>query len=533
MPAITSHPLPRTAAPSGPRPRVLFATPECAPWSKTGGLGDVSADLPHALAALGADVRVLMPAYRDVLARCGPTRAVATLPGRAALPATRLLEAILPSGVVAWLLDCPEAYDRGGSPYQDEARRDWSDNARRFALLSHAAALLARADTPLPWRPDVLHCQDWPAALAPAYLAYDGVPHAASVVTIHNLSFLGLFDAGVADEIGLAPAARGVEGAEFYGRLSFLKAGLVHADALTTVSPTYACEILSEPLGCGLSGLLAARADVLTGIRNGIDTVTWDPSTDRALQARYDADRLARKDENKAALQRWAGLRVVPDLPLFGLVSRLTEQKGVDLVVSAAQRLAALPCQIVVLGEGTPELEAAVREMDARTGDSIRAHVGFSEDLAHRITAGADGFLMPSRFEPCGLTQMFSQRYGTPPIVRATGGLRDTVVDCSPETLADGSASGFVFEDATPDALVAAVERAIAVYQRRDEWRRLQRLAMARDLGWTDSARRYGAVYASVCGVALPPSSAIARRPRRAAVARRDEAVEVATGTHG
>ncbi|MGH6612535.1 MAG: glycogen synthase GlgA [Burkholderiaceae bacterium] len=505
--------------------RVLFATPECAPWVKTGGLGDVSADFPAALHAAGVDVRVLLPAYRQVLERCGPVRALSALPRRASLPPARLLEATLPSGVGAILVDCPPCYERDGTPYQDDARRDWPDNTERFALLSHAAAIIASSASPLEWRPHILHCNDWPTALAPAYLALDGYERAASLMGIHNVAFQGLFNSNLADAIGLAPAARGIDGAEFYGRLSALKAGLAYADAIVAVSPTYAQEIQSEPLGCGLSGLLSERSQAVSGIVNGIDTELWNPATDPLIARRYDVHSLGNKGANKAALQRWAQLPQIADLPLFGLVSRLTEQKGIDVLAAAADRLAALPCQVVVLGVGTPEMEEAVRQLDARNLGSIRAHVGFSEELAHTIAAGADGFLMPSRFEPCGLTQMFSQHYGTVPIVRATGGLRDTVINATPETLAKGKASGITFDDLTPDALVRAVQRAIELYQQPATWRRLQTNIMNLDLAWTASAQKYIALYRRLSGAMIEDD--------RETLEALEEVAAQRSGTHG
>ena len=517
LPRRSSRPTALTADSS--RLRVLFATPECAPWVKTGGLGDVSADLPAALHAAGVDVRVLLPAYRQVLERCGNVRALSALPTRAALPQARLLEATLPSGAGAILVDCPPCYDRSGTPYQDDSRHDWPDNTERFALLSHAAATLASSASPLAWRPHVLHCNDWLTALAPAYMALDGFERAASLMAVHNVAFQGIFDPALADTIGLAPAARGVDGAEFYGRFSALKAGLAYADAIVAVSPTYAQEIQSEPMGCGLAGLLTARSEAVSGIANGIDTDVWNPATDPFIARRYDLHSLGGKGDNKVALQQWANLPQIPDLPLFGQVSRLTEQKGIDVLAAAADRLAALPCQVVVLGVGTPEMEETVRQLDARNLGSIRAHVGFSEELAHRIAAGADGFLMPSRFEPCGLTQMFSQRYGTVPIVRATGGLRDTVIDATPETLAKGKASGVMFDELTPDALVNAVKRAIELYQQPATWRRLQMNMMKLDLAWTASAQKYVALYHRLSGATAEPAL--------------ETAAALRSGTHG
>jgi len=480
--------------------RILFATPECAPWVRTGGLAEVSAGLPAALEALGHDVRVLVPGYPPVLAAAAHRRAVATIPGRAALPPSALLEAPLPSGVPALIVECAALYDRPGGPYQDGAARDWPDNALRFGLLAHVAAVLASAASPLGWRPHVLQCNDWQTGLAPAYLRFAEPAHAATVMGVHNLAFQGLFPAEEAARVGLPPAAHGIDGAEFFGRLSLLKAGLAFADAITTVSPTYAREIQTEPLGFGLQGLLAARAARLHGIANGIDTAEWDPATDRWIAQRYDPDRLTAKAFNKEALQERVGLPLAKDVPLLGMVSRLTGQKGVDLVIEVAREIVALPAQLVVLGAGEPALEAALAAAAAANPSAIAVRIGFDEPLAHLIEAGADLFLMPSRFEPCGLNQMYSQRYGTPPVAHATGGLLDTIVDCTAATLADGTATGFLFAEATPAALLEAVERALAVYRDAKRWRQVQRAGMARDFGWGAAARRYAAIYAELAG---------------------------------
>jgi starch synthase len=480
--------------------RVLFATPECAPWAKTGGLGDVGAALPAALEAGGLDVRVLLPAYRPVLAATAAhTRELATFAASSRFPAARLLEAPLPTGVPAWLVDCPALYDREGGPYQDPATgHDWPDNALRFALLARVAARLAGEASPLAWRPHVLHCNDWQTALAPAYARFASGARAATVMCIHNLAFQGLFAPATAAEVELPAAAYSVDGAEFFGRLSFLKAGLVYADAITTVSPTYAQEIQREPLGFGLQGLLAARADDLHGILNGIDEDAWDPAADALIARRYGAARLEAKRDNKRALQRRMGLPADDDAPLFGFVGRLTRQKGVDLIAEAAAGIVATPGQLAVLGAGERELEEALRALARAHPREIAVGTGFDEPLAHLIEAGADAFLMPSRFEPCGLNQMYSQRYGTPPIAHATGGLCDSIVDCTPATLAGGTATGFLFREPTPADLLAAIGRAIAAYREPATWRALQRNGMARDFGWGTGARRYAELYRSL-----------------------------------
>jgi starch synthase len=483
--------------------RVLFVASECAPFVKTGGLADVVASLPPALRALGHDVRLLVPGYPAVLAGIGATREVGTIAPFAGLPGARLVGGATPGGVPLLAVVNDDLYDRPGGPYQDADGRDHADNARRFGLLSHVAAAVASPGSPIRWKPQLLHANDWQSGLAPAYLALWGGARASSVVTIHNLAFHGSFEPHWLGPLGIPASAFAMHGVEFHGRVSFLKAGLYYADAITTVSPTYAREIQSEPLGMGLDGLLAARSADLSGILNGIDDATWDPASDPLIPARYRATTLWRKAANKAALQEECGLAVREDVPLLALVSRLTHQKGVDLLLGIADELAAVPVQLVVLGTGERELADAIAALPGRFPGVIAARIGFDEALAHRIEAGADAFLMPSRFEPCGMNQMYSQRYGTPPIVRATGGLADSVVDCTPDSLADGSATGFTFADATPDALWSAIARAIALWHRPRLWRRLQRNAMARDFGWARAATDYARLYRAL----------VARRP--------------------
>jgi starch synthase len=476
--------------------RVLFATSECAPLAKTGGLADVSAALPAALAALGVDVRMLLPAYRQVLAQLPHCREIARIDPMAQLPGARLLLGPATTGVPLMLLDCPELYDRDGGPYQTKAGSDWPDNARRFALLSRVAALLAGSGSPLDWQPQVLHCNEWQTGLAPAYLRYADRAGAATLLTIHNLAFQGIFEAELLGALGLPAESFGPDGVEYYGKLSFLKAGLQFAHAITTVSPAYAREIQSEALGFGLHGLLTRRNDRLYGILNGIDTGLWNPAIDPLIACRYSADTLGDKSANKIALQRRLGLATSPEVPLFGVISRLTEQKGLDWLLEITPQLLALPAQLALLGGGDAQLERGFVALSRSHPQQVSATIGFDETLAHLIEAGADAFLMPSRFEPCGMNQMYSQRYGTPPVVRATGGLADTVIDCTPTTLAEGSASGFVFHESSAAALLAAIERASALWRDDAGWRALQRSGMARDFSWNASARRYADIYA-------------------------------------
>ena len=469
--------------------KVLFVTSEIAPWVKTGGLGDVAAALPAALASAGVDVRVLVPFYPALRQALPAARTIATFGNFGAHFADSALHQAQVGKLSLLLLDCPAYYDRPGNPYLGVDGRDWPDNHLRFGLLSRVAAWLGSDESHLIWHPDVVHGNDWQAALAAAYLRLLPGRRAGSLVTIHNLAFQGLFDRASLPQLGLPEDSWHMAGVEFHGYLSFLKAGLQMADAITTVSPTYAREIQTASEGMGLDGLLRHRSASLHGILNGIDTEEWNPATDRHLKHRYDARHLDAKAAGKRALQEEMGLPVRDDLPLFGIVSRLTYQKGLDLVTMFADRLPALPAQLAVLGSGDAQLEAAFREAAASHGKHIAVRIGFDEGLAHRIEAGADAFLMPSRFEPCGLNQMYSLRYGTPPVVRATGGLADTVSD---------NVNGFVFTEADSDVLYATLQRAVTAWHDRPRWRRLQLDGMARDHGWSDPARRYRQIYATL-----------------------------------
>ncbi|MBP6188543.1 MAG: glycogen synthase GlgA [Azonexus sp.] len=472
---------------------ILFATAEMAPWVKTGGLGDVAAALPAALRKAGHDIRVLLPAYPALKTAFPETELVASLPALApGLPACRLLSAKA-SGLPLLLLDCPELFDRAGNPYLDASGQDWPDNAIRFGLLSRVAARLGQSDSPLDWAVDVVHANDWQAALAPAFLHYQG--GAASVVTVHNIAFQGCFGREMLAALGLPDEAWRFDGVEYHGQLSFLKSGLQLCSQISTVSPTYAREIQDEHFGYGLAPLLRHRSAALRGILNGVDTGIWNPATDPALPFAYAANRLAAKRANKTALQTEMGLDVTADRPLFGVISRLTHQKGLDLLLTIADGLPDLPAQLVVLGSGDKAMEAGFAELAARFPRQIAVKLGFDEALAHRIEAGSDCFVMPSRFEPCGLNQMYSLRYGTPPIVRATGGLADTVVDVCEDTLADKSANGFVLDGDTPHALWVAMERVCRTWQDKKLWQRVQQNGMRRDFSWTHAANEYVALY--------------------------------------
>lgn len=473
--------------------KILFATSEMAPWVKTGGLGDVCAALPAALRQAGQDIRVLLPNYPALQAAFPAALPVAELPALApALPAARLLAAEA-DGLPLLLLDCPELYANPGNPYLDSYGDDRYDNPIRFGLLARVAALLGQAHSPIGWQADVVHANDWQSALAAAYLHYEG--GAASVVTVHNIAFQGCFAHGYLASLGLPRDAWRFDAVEYHGQLSFLKAGLQLASQITTVSPTYAREIQDEQFGYGLAPLLRYRAAALRGILNGIDTLLWNPTLDHALARPYSARQLAGKQHNKAALQQEMGLEVSAEQPLFGVISRMTHQKGLDLLLAIADGMAELPAQLVVLGSGDAELEAGFLALAARHPGRIAVKLGFDEGLAHRIEAGADSFLMPSRFEPCGLNQMYSLHYGTPPVVHATGGLADTVVDVGEASLANRTANGFVLSEATAPALWAAMQRVCRSWQDRRLWQQIQHNGMQRDFSWSQAARDYLEVY--------------------------------------
>lgn len=468
--------------------RILFAATELYPHVSVGGLADVMAGLPAALAAAGADLRILLPGFPVLLDIAAPLAPVARLGDLMGGGPARLLRGRTPSGQALYLLDQPSFF-RAGDPYADRP-----DTPRRFAALSWAAARLARLGEP-DWAPDLLHVHDWPTALAPAYLAILPGQGPPAVLTIHNLAYQGIFPAGLLAELQI-PLERFTPGdLEYYGQLNFLKAGIRHADRITTVSPTYAREIRDASKG-GLHGLLAARDGDLAGILNGVDRSVWSPATSPHIPHPFDADHLERRPLNKRALQVELGLREDPGALLFGVVSRFATQKGLDLVLDALPVLESLHGQLAVLGQGDGELEAAFREAARRRPGRMALRVGYDMGLAHRCFAGADVILVPSREEPCGLTQLYAQAFGALPLVRRTGGLADTVVDATPEALHAGRATGFQFDEATPEALGLALARAGGLYhQAPGRWRTVQQTAMTRDFGWERPAAAYLELY--------------------------------------
>jgi starch synthase len=461
--------------------RILTVTSEAAPYAKTGGLADVLMALPRALVRLGHSVDVILPRYRGIgdVDRVGSVQAV-----DGSSPRDTAIFGTTSQGVRTLFVDHPAYFDRD-HPY-GTGGTDYPDNAARFAFLGRAALAWAQQASP-PY--DVLHAHDWQAGLVPV------LHRGSTVFTIHNLAYQGLFDAEWLPRLGLGRELLDVDALEFWGRLSFLKGGLVFSRMITTVSPRYAEEIQTPEFGFGFDGVLRSRRADLAGILNGIDYEEWDPATDRYVGAPYDAAHLDGKSVAKRNLLEVLGLPVTPrDLqrPVVGMVSRLVDQKGFDLIAKSIDELLQMDATYILLGSGERRYEDQWRTLAATHPDRVGVRIGFDEALAHQIEAGADMFLMPSRFEPCGLNQMYSLRYGTVPVVRAVGGLFDTVQNVDPAT---GDGTGFSFYPYTSAALVEALRQAIRTYNDRTLWRRIQTAGMALDLSWESSARKYVEAY--------------------------------------
>ena len=468
--------------------RVLHVAAEVYPLVKTGGLADVVAALPPALAAAGADVRLLLPGLPPILDAVQSARPVLDIgPAFGALRVRLLLARMPGTALPVYLVDAPHLYRRGGGPYQAADGSEWPDNIRRFALLGWVAAHLAADDADPDWVPDVVHAHDWHAAMTCAYIADHPPTRAASVYSVHNMAFQGVFPPHDWGLLGLSSRFMSPSGLEYHGQISFMKAGLKFADRVTTVSPSYAHEISTHEFGCGLDGVIRGRGAAVSGILNGIDDTVWNPATDAALAERYDAQRLQGKRTCRRALQAQLGLAQDDHALLVTVVSRLTSQKGLDLVLAALPILVREGVQFAVQGTGEPTLEAAFRMAQEMHPERVRVHIGYDEARAHQLIAGADAIAVPSRFEPCGLTQMYGLRYGTVPIVRRVGGLGDTVAD---------GRSGIVFDAATPAAFEAGVRRAAALLRDVAAWNAMMRAGMAQDLSWARPAREYLALYA-------------------------------------
>jgi len=472
--------------------KVLFASSEAFPLMKTGGLADVAGSLPIALRELKQDVRIILPAYAAVLETVTRARCMAKIDMPQGL--VRILIADLPnSELKVWLVDYPPFFDRPGNPYLGPEGMPWHDNADRFALFCQVIVEIAMQRTSLRWRPDIVHCNDWQTGLVPALLSLEE-QHPPTVFTIHNLAYQGVFPYSTFVALGLPQRLWSFQALEFYNQLSFIKGGLVFADKITTVSPSYATEIQTQAFGCGLEGLLSYRADHLSGILNGIDMNAWNPETDPCIAGHYSVRQVEKKKTNKKALQK------IFDLPekevlLIGFVGRLVFQKGIDIVLQAIHELMKLPLQMVFLGTGEYEYEQSLRYFSEQYPQRIGVKIGYDEEIAHQVEAGADVFLMPSRFEPCGLNQMYSLRYGTLPIVRNVGGLADTVEDSNAENIESGRANGFVFSGEESGDLVQVMGHVLDLYQQKQVWKKLQITAMWRDFSWDISAQEYKYLY--------------------------------------
>lgn len=478
--------------------RVLVASSEAHPLIKTGGLADVAASLPTALRQLGCDARLILPAYPRAVRQLREPKPVCELRMPGCRANVRILAGLHPDhDLPVYLVDAPESFTREGNPYTDLSGRDWGDNAERFLLFCRVITVIAQGLPAMNWQPEVLHGNDWQTGLASALL--QDVPNRpATVFTIHNLAYQGLFDRATYDRIGLPPALWSLSGLEFHQRLSFIKGGIVFSDRVNTVSPTYAAEVRTPRFGCGLDGLLRQIGGRFSGILNGIDYQVWNPDRDPLISQRYNRDHFGLKVENKLDLQREFGLPRSEDAFVLGYIGRLVEQKGVDLILAVLPELLRDPrVQLVVVAAGERLTEQALLDIAAKYPRQIGVFIGYDETRAHHIEAGCDVFLMPSRFEPCGLNQIYSLRYGSVPLVHRTGGLADTVINSTPDMLAQGKATGFLFDEAQPQALLNTIWQALRLYRDDPEgWRRLATTGMTQDFSWEASARQYLQLYA-------------------------------------
>lgn len=472
----------------------LSVASECAPFVKTGGLADVVGALGPVVAAHGVECRVLLPLYRQIAHLADGATEVLNVGSKFGGPVRVLAQTA--SGIDLLLVDAPHLYDRAGQIYLNEAGVDWADNHLRFGLLSWIGAEIGRVGV-AGWVPDVIHAHDWQAGLVPVYAQQMGIS-TPCILTIHNIAFQGNFAPNTMGALELDPAGFTQDGFEYFGQVSFLKGGLMRAHKITTVSPTYARELMTQEFGMGLEGVLRARQADLTGILNGIDMTAWNPATDPALAQTYNSRTLAKKAVNKQAVLDHFGLGPDTGAPLFSVISRLSEQKGLDLALQALPAVLDKGARFVLLGSGSPELEQGFRDLAQRYPDHVGVNIGFDEDLAHLVQAGADATLVPSRFEPCGLTQLCAMRYGTLPIVSITGGLADTVIDANEAALSIGCATGFQFAPTTADKLSDALDRAMAVYSDAKSWKKLQRNALKHPVGWDVSARQMADIYHSM-----------------------------------
>ena len=478
--------------------RVLSASSEAYPLVKTGGLADVIGALPAALKAEGIEMRTLVPGYLNVLEALTTAEEILSLKrfygGHA-----RVLTGS-GGGLDLFVLDAPHLYARPGNPYVTPEGKDWPDNAIRFAALGRIAAEIGQGAIPT-FVPQIVHAHDWQAGLTPAFIRYNDRRKLGTIFTVHNLAFQGQFPYEMLDDIGLPPESFDIDGIEYYGAIGFLKTGLQLADRITTVSPSYAIEIQGPDAGMGLDGLLRVRSTVLSGILNGIDDTVWDPATDPRIKSRFNVRKLAARAPNKAALQRRFKLRVASDAFLLAVISRMTWQKGLDLLLENLPLILSNGMQLVLLGSGDVDLQARFETAAQSHPDQIGVVIAYDEDLAHLIQAGADAMLVPSRFEPCGLTQQCALRYGAIPIVSRVGGLADTVIDANEMALAGKVATGFQFGPVTSENFAVALRRANNLFHNKSVWRRMQKNAMSVDVSWRNPARHYADLYREVAAL--------------------------------
>ena len=483
--------------------KILFACSELTPWIKTGGLADVCGSLPAALKEAGKDVRIVLPGYHSVVQNIPAPEFIGLI--ELPLGTVTLCRSEL-QGIEVLLVSHESFTNRPGNPYMSDADRPWADNARRFALFSQAAVEIAKDRTGLDWQPDIVHCHDWQTGLVPALLTLE-TTRPATVFTIHNLAYQGNITMAMYHELNLPEELIIQDGLEFWGQASFIKGGIGYADRINTVSQTYAKEITSKAFGCGMEGLLQHRGDKLSGILNGVDTQTWNPATDTHIAKTYSLNSIADKAINKEDLQKSIDLTVDPEAIVFGLISRLAVQKGIDLIVDAIDKLEGQNFQLAVLGSGDSELQAKLLALKKKHPTRVAIEIGFNETLSHKIEAGADVFLMPSRYEPCGLNQMYSHRYGTLPLVTRVGGLADTVIGLKDDP---DTANGFVIDSANPVLLNQKLTEATELFQSHikglnttdpSTWRKMQQNAMQANYSWQESALRYCDLYAEIVKV--------------------------------
>jgi starch synthase len=474
--------------------KVLSVSSEVFPLIKTGGLADVAGALPIALKRYGVETKTLMPGYPAVMKAIRDPVVRLQFDDLLGEPAT-VLE-VQHEGLDILVLDAPAYYDRPGGPYLDQTGKDYTDNWRRFAALSLAGAEIAAGLMP-DWRPDLVHAHDWQAALTPVYMRYYPTPELPSVLTVHNIAFQGQFGAEVFPGLRLPPHAFSTESIVYYGHLGYLKGGLQTAWAITTVSPSYADEILTPEFGMGLEGVIASRRDALHGIVNGIDADIWNPATDPVVHTHYGPTTLKNREENRKSIAEF--FRLHDDgAPIFCIISRLTWQKGMDLIAATADEIVALGGKLAILGSGDPALEGSLLAAAARHPGRIGISIGYNEPMSHLMQAGCDAIIIPSRFEPCGLTQLYGLRYGCVPIVARTGGLNDTVIDANHAALAAKAATGIQFSPVTAEGMLQAIRRAMTLYADQKVWTQLQKQGMKSDVSWEKSAERYAALYSSL-----------------------------------